>query len=340
MKKYVPSIKNNNNLKDKALKDLNKVCFKLQTHKVNSYLDVEAVDALAAELKDAIAGLDNAVGTGKEDVSAIAETVYKQTVELNNLTTQDLVSRLEEGVQNVCYSVDVWKSVLQGDMDSEEIGGSEKEKMSWSRKKLQNRLDELENIKNQFVANEQRLEKDIYSLEKDLNELDSLMLKEENERRINELYRKISSLKSKLDMLNVRKANYSACFNLLDLIYSNAKEIVVESDYSLEDLGKARALLNMSRLKAVISEPEKAISILKRMEKDTLAIAERTKQMDAKVFGVNNATVTVSQDALAYKEELLRKKKEKEELKKNQKELDNGINIEKEEKVNKVGGNE
>ena len=325
MKKYSPSIKNNNALKDKALKDLKKVCFKLETHKVNSYLDKDAVDALAIELKDAISGLDNCVGTGKEDISSIAETVSKQVVELNELTNQDLVTRLEEGVSNLTYSVDVWKSVLQGDMNSEEIGTTEKEKMTWSRKKLQNRLDELATIKNQFVANEQRLEKDIYSLEKDLNELDSLMLKEENERRINELYRKISSLKSKLDMLNVRKANYSACFNLLDLIYSNANEIVVESDYSLEDLGKARALLNMSRLKAVISEPEKAISILKRMEKDTQLIAERTKNMDEKVFGVNTSTISVSQDALAYKEQLLRKKKEKEELKSNQKEMDSGI---------------
>ena len=325
MKKYSPSIKNNNALKDKALKDLKKVCFKLETHKVNSYLDKDAVDALAVELKDAISGLDNCVGTGKEDISSIAETVSKQVVELNELTNQDLGTRLEEGVSNLTYSVDVWKSVLQGDMNSEEIGTTEKEKMTWSRKKLQNRLDELATIKNQFVANEQRLEKDIYSLEKDLNELDSLMLKEENERRINELYRKISSLKSKLDMLNVRKANYSACFNLLDLIYSNANEIVVESDYSLEDLGKARALLNMSRLKAVISEPEKAISILKRMEKDTQLIAERTKNMDEKVFGVNTSTISVSQDALAYKEQLLRKKKEKEELKSNQKEMDSGI---------------
>ena len=325
MKKYSPSIKNNNALKDKALKDLKKVCFKLETHKVNSYLDKDAVDALAIELKDAISGLDNCVGTGKEDISSIAETVSKQVVELNELANQDLVTRLEEGVSNLTYSVDVWKSVLQGDMNSEEIGTTEKEKMTWSRKKLQNRLDELATIKNQFVANEQRLEKDIYALEKDLNELDSLMLKEENERRINELYRKISSLKSKLDMLNVRKANYSACFNLLDLIYSNANEIVVESDYSLEDLGKARALLNMSRLKAVISEPEKAISILKRMEKDTQLIAERTKNMDEKVFGVNTSTISVSQDALAYKEQLLRKKKEKEELKSNQKEMDSGI---------------
>ena len=138
MKKYSPSIKNNNALKDKALKDLKKVCFKLETHKVNSYLDKDAVDALAIELKDAISGLDNCVGTGKEDISSIAETVSKQVVELNELANQDLVTRLEEGVSNLTYSVDVWKSVLQGDMNSEEIGTTEKEKMTWSRKKLQN----------------------------------------------------------------------------------------------------------------------------------------------------------------------------------------------------------
>ena len=58
------------------------------------------------------------------------------------------------------------------------------------------------------------------------------------------------------------------------------------------------------------------------MEKDTQLIAERTKNMDEKVFGVNTSTISVSQDALAYKEQLLRKKKEKEELKSNQKEME------------------
>ena len=52
------------------------------------------------------------------------------------------------------------------------------------------------------------------------------LLKETNERRINELYRKIQSNKCKIDSLNVRRSNFSACSGLLDLIYANAKEII------------------------------------------------------------------------------------------------------------------
>ncbi len=314
MKKYSPSVKGNNALKDKAVKDLNKVAHKLESGKVNSYLDQESVKTFAEQLKEAAITLENTVGTGKEDVSVVAENVTKQLLEVNNLSEQDLTTRLEEAVDNVVYSVEMWGAVLEGSMDAGELEGSEVEKMTFQRKRLQARLDELAHIKTQFVANERRLEKDILGLEKDLDELDNAMIKEENERRINELYRKISSLKSKLDMLNVRKANYSACFNLLDLIYSNANEIVVESDYSLEDLGKAKALLNINRLKAVVAEPEKAISILKRMEKDTQDIAARTKSMDEKVFAINSTSASVSQDALSYKEQLMRKKREKEDL--------------------------
>lgn len=322
-KKYSPSIKANNALKDKAVKDLKKVIHKLESGKVNSYLDKESVANFADTLKETAIHLDNAVGTGKENVASVAELVKKQVAEVVKLSDQDLTTRLEEAVDNVAYSVDLWGSVLEGEMDADDIDANPEDKMTFQRKKLQGRLNELSKIKDQFVSNERRLEKDILALEKDLTELDNNMIKEENERRINELYRKISSLKSKLDMLNVRKANYSACFNLLDLIYSNANEIVVESDYSLEDLGKAKALLNINRLKAVVSEPEKAISILKRMEKDTQEIAERTKNMDAKVFAINSATASVSQDALSYKEELMRKKREKEDLKKASSDLDN-----------------
>ena len=52
MKKYSPSIKNNNALKDKALKDLKKVCFKLETHKVNSYLDKDVKLNISNNIKN------------------------------------------------------------------------------------------------------------------------------------------------------------------------------------------------------------------------------------------------------------------------------------------------
>ena len=59
-------------------------------------------------------------------------------------------------------------------------------------------------------------DKDIQAEEKDLAELEEQIVKEDNERKINEIYRKIKAVKSKIDMLSVRKSNYSACYNLLD----------------------------------------------------------------------------------------------------------------------------
>jgi hypothetical protein len=176
------------------------------------------------------------------------------------------------------------------------------------------RLSELKDIKEQFQDNEKRLEKEIISLEKNGNELDELILKEDNERRINDLYRQITTLKSKKDSLNIRKSNYSACFNLLDIIYANANEIVVASEYSNIDLAKAKALLNLGKLKQVITEPDKAISILNRMEKEIQEIKVRTETMDNKIYGVNKDTTTVNSDALAYKEMLLKKKREQDNI--------------------------
>lgn len=188
-------------------------------------------------------------------------------------------------------------------------------RVSRSRKKLDLRLAALEQIKASFTENAERLEKEIAGLEKDLAEYEAAMLKEDNERRINDLYRQIKAVKSKIDMLNIRHGNYSACFNLLDMIYANAREILQATDFASEEIAKAKVLLNIDRLKKVVVEPDKAIAILKRMDADIKEIAGRTASMDGKVFGLDSGGAAVSKDALAYKEELMRKQREKENLK-------------------------
>ena len=138
------------------------------------------------------------------------------------------------------------------------------------------------------------------------------MMNEDNERKINEIYKKISALKTKLDSLIVRKSNYTTCFNLLDMIYVNAAEIVEASDLASEEIGKAKALLNIGKLKKVLSEPDKAVAILKRMQADIKEVYDRTQSVDSKLAELNTTSATVSEDALAYKAELMRKKREKE----------------------------
>ena len=99
---------------------------------------------------------------------------------------------------------------------------------------------------------------------------------------------------------------------MLDIIYANANEILTASRFTTEEASKAKVLLDINKLRNVINEPDKAIAILKQMEKDIKAMADKVKSIDEKVFGLNTDTASVNQSALAYKEELMRRKREKE----------------------------
>ncbi len=316
MKKYIPSAKNNNEMKESVLQEIKALIFKLERGKHDLDLDKETMEQVIASLKTETEEWESCIGTGKEDIESLYESANSQLKELKKQTEQSFVNRVETAADDLSYTISIWRAVLDGETDNlfdeEEI---KKQRLTRTRKKLNGRLEELNTIKNDFSINEKRLEKDIKQLEKDLAELDATMLNEDNERKINELFHSISSLKSKLDMLAVRKANYSTCYNTLDIIYALASEIVTASDFAGEEIGKAKALLNLSKLRAVITEPDKAIAILKRMQSDINEIAEKTKAMDNKVFGLNMGTAAVSDDALKYKEELMRKKREKEKLK-------------------------
>ena len=206
---------------------------------------------------------------------------------------------------------------------SEEIAAAEARSKDASERKI---TEQIENNRRATVSTVmQYINAQLDEFGKSLSsELDEKMLNEANDRLINDLYRKISALKSKLDMLNVRRSNYSACFNILDIIYANASEILTASQFSMEEASKAKVLLNIGKLKAVVNEPDKAIAILKVMDKDIQAISEKVKSMDEKVFGLDTKQTSVTDSALAYKEELMRKKREREFNGENLDELERG----------------
>ena len=310
MKKYIPSIKNNNNLKNEFLKEYKQVLFKINKGKINTYLEYNDIKPIIDSLDKNINDFEGTLGTGEENIYEVYSNTLKSLNDLSEKFNQDLVSQIEEAADDLIYNVNLWSEILNGTVTYNNLEVL-KERISFGKKRILNRLNELEDIKEQFIANERRLNDEIVSLENNLKELDEMILKEDNERRINDLYRNITSNKSKLDTLNVRRSNYNACYNLLDLIFVNAKEIVAASDYSNVDLVKAKALLNIGKLKTVLNEPDKAISILKRMEKDVTEINEKTKVIDNKVLSVDNNTLNVSSDALAYKGMLMKKKRDK-----------------------------
>lgn len=314
MFKYTPSVIKNNQIKEKFIKNVRALIYKVEKGKIHPRLVKEEIKPVVDTLKSKIDDFENTLGTGKENILLISEEANKSLKDLEKKFAQELASQVEESAEELFRLIDTWKDVVHGNLELSEED-LKRAKVTWHRKKLLARLEELESLKQEFATNETRLEKDITNLEKDKTELDSLMLKEDNERRINEIYRKITTVNSKLDSLNVRRSNYSACFDLLDLIHANGKEIIATSEYSRVDLARAKAYLNLDKLRLVLNEPDKALSILKRMEKDIGEIAENTKTIDSKILNVNSGTTTVSADALAYKEELMKKQRDKESLK-------------------------
>lgn len=314
MKKYSPSVKNNNELKQEVVNELKALVYRLEKGR-HGALDGDSVADVLSELKEQMSALENCIGTGEENIGVLAKDALAQLKTLKKETDGSVTHRFEEAAEELGYTLGLWKDVLDGSTVLETEEEIRAARVSRSRKKLDLRLAELEQIKASFTENAKRLEKEIAGLEKDLAEYEAAMLKEENERRINDLYRQIKAVKSKIDMLNIRHGNYSACFNLLDMIYANAREILQATDFASEEIAKAKVLLNIDKLKKVVVEPDKAIAILKRMDADIKEIAGRTASMDGKVFGLDSGGAAVSEDALAYKEELMRKQREKENLK-------------------------
>ena len=324
--RYVPGVKANNDIKELFIKEAKAVLYRLEKGKINSNMDKDGVFAILSNVKEEMVSLENSFGTGSENVWSYYEEGLNKLRELKKQSEQNYLNRFEAAADDLCFTINIWKSVLEGVIDYVDHEEMQKqEKLSWSKKKLNARLEELGQLKSDFLSHERRLEKDILQIEKDVAELDELLLEEDNERKLNELFRKISTLKSKLDMLNVRRGNFSACYNILDMIEANVSEIVVSGEYAGDEIGKAKAFLNIAKLKTVITEPEKAISILKQMQTDTKAISERLKSIDARLFQIGGAETVITDDAMKYKEELLRKKREKQKLETAKEELDTSL---------------
>ena len=313
-KKYTPSVKNNNAKREEFLNELKAFIYKLEKGKYHPGLDGERVAAVTERLNELADELASSIGTGEENIGLLAEDGLKQLKILRKEADDSVTHRFEEAAEELGYTLGLWKDVLDGDAVLETPEDITMAKVSRSRKKLNARLVELEEVKKSFTQNDRRLEGEIAGLEKDLAEYEGAMLREENERKINDLYRQIKAVKSKADMLTVRHNNYSACYNLLDVIYANAREILQATDYAAEEIAKAKVLLDVEKLKKVVVDPDRAIAILKRMDADIKQISVKTSALDSRVFGLDSGSAEVNQSALAYKEELMRKQREKQNL--------------------------
>lgn len=324
MKKYTPSVKNNNAVKEELCSEMKGLLYRIEKGKYDRRLDRDGVRDVYDTLKLSYENLENLIFTGEEDLALVSERVMGSLTALRKALDGELLSHVTEAADDLQYYLDSFTSIANGEIDALDEAEIKAKKLSWSKRRLYAKLDELKSIKDTFTEQEKRLEGEITGLERDLAELESKMIAEDNERVINELFRKISALKSKLDMLNVRRSNYSACFGVLDIIYINASEILAAGQFSMEETTKAKVFLNLGKLRAVASEPDKAIGILNAMEEDIKRIRINVHIIDKKVFGLNTGETSVTDSAMAHKAELMRKDREKAANRENLENLERG----------------
>lgn len=321
-RKYTPSIKKNNALRDKVVSEVRSFIYRIERGRFSSVADKDAIMKIVAGLKLSVEELENIVGTGEENIGAIAEKILSILESLKKSVAHDMLHRIESTADELDYHMNMMKDMLYDGVgfDDEELGKAEK--ASRLQSKLEDRLAELAKMKENFIGSSQRLEREIEAFEKDAESIDEMIIKEENERKINDLVGKVNPIKTKIDNHAVRKSTYNACYDVLDIIFTNVAEMIKSGVYNDEELKKARAYLDMKKLRDVYNHPERALAILKLMQKDIESLKLSDEQIRKRLEQMHTNSTVVSSSALAYKEELMRKKREAEQNAKKKQDID------------------
>ena len=338
MAKYSPSIKNNNDLRDKAVNEINAFIYLVDNKRIKSKVPPEKLIETVKVLKDSVRELENAYGTGKEDIGLIYERTHALLEKLQRSAQQDMMHRIADVVNDINNNVNEWKDVLDGKIvPTHSLVGTKKDKRRRAVRKLDDRLAELANIRAQFDDFANESETEIEKLKKDKEVYEENLIEAEDELLINELSRKLDGVENGIATEAVRKENYSACSNLLGMVYSNSKALIRESTFSKKQLKAAKDYLDIDRLKTVLTDPNRAISIVKQMAKDIEKVGRGVLNIDKAVSAVTEtataqihahtvaatSTIAANPRALARKEALMAKKRESEANKKMAEELSN-----------------
>ncbi|MBQ8424695.1 MAG: hypothetical protein IJX17_01580 [Clostridia bacterium] len=334
--KNKPSIGKNNELKEKVVKEVNSFIYDYEKGRILNN-NKEALNPVMQELKDDVISLENSFGTGNENVSSIYNEVTETLKKLKQPSTQDMLHRTQEAIGDLSFQINYWKDVLNGDavvvFDKSNAATA---KISYERRKLNLKLSELLKLKDDLKAQSDRIEKEIVLTEKDKREIDSIILNEKNQRKAAELVRNAKTKISQINTLSTHKKNYMACYDLLDTIYINAKEIVEVSDFEAQKIGKAKALLNIDMLRQVLTDPSKALYILERMNKEMELINTHTERIDDKILKTIYADDELNEETNDYIEQLKRERMEQEglaDIKKEMEQLQTGKTDVKKEEV-------
>ena len=307
-RRYKPSLANNNKCKDEIVNLVGSFLYKNE----KDLLSNEDISSLIKEIKQRVNELDHKGSSKDDSIERNYLEIKKYMKHINENYGSVSTTRLKEWLEEINFQLKYWSDLIDGQAYYSKEDFSE-DKISPKQKKINEKLIQLEEMKNGILNQEKRIEADILTLEKEKEEYESQMMDEENTRKLNMLDRKITSCENSIASLNNRAEQYSTIGNLLSIIYVNAKELATAGEYSSAELDKANAFLNISKLQDALTNPERALSVLKAIQKDLDQIKEEVKTVDSKVNKVITQNNTeISDITIKRKKELLEKKRQKE----------------------------
>ncbi len=321
-------LEKSNKMKDELMNIINAYIFKIER---NDYLGSFANDCIkdvVNNLRKASSNLDNAIFSGDEEITSIYNQAMAKLNEFGNLLNSDSNYALQEGAKQILKHCETINQVANEELIIPTNVGNNLHQndgffLARKRKRVASKLEELNQVRNEILNFEKKIERDIIVQEKTKAELEDKMINEESERVLNEIDRRLTSIESIIASLDVNKSNYSACFALLNNIYERLRPLVDDTLLANDNLDRVDALLNIGNLKNVLNNPKSALKILSIMNEDSKQISLNVNQIDSKINDAiaGNANTKISESALNRRNELLRKKRERELNKENLSEL-------------------
>ena len=103
MKKYTPSVKNNNQIKEEIMQELKSFLYRVEKGKYNSSMDKETVRDVYESMNEAFDSLSGTIFTGDEDLSQVYAKIENNIVLVKKAFEQDYANRLVDAVDNLLY---------------------------------------------------------------------------------------------------------------------------------------------------------------------------------------------------------------------------------------------
>ena len=235
-RRYKPSLANNNKCKDEIVNLVGSFLYKNE----KDLLSNEDISSLIKEIKQRVNELDHKGSSKDDSIERNYLEIKKYMKHINENYGSVSTTRLKEWLEEINFQLKYWSDLIDGQAYYSKEDFSE-DKISPKQKKINEKLIQLEEMKNGILNQEKRIEADILTLEKEKEEYESQMMDEENTRKLNMLDRKITSCENSIASLNNRAEQYSTIGNLLSIIYVNAKELATAGEYSSAELDKANA---------------------------------------------------------------------------------------------------